>query len=505
MKKTVYILLFVFLSMAASLNQAVAQINGQIILDTGKITVVKVWGTHAERGFAYGYLLGAKIKNLYTKYIIPKFGSYFSMAHSFLAEGSNIRIDTAYITEAKAVISGAAAAGIDTTGMDYINLLLGNCLLDLDAFLGKGGKNIFNMGCSALMSWGDATAGTDLEGKSAITRHLDWEVNTYLNNNQVMVISLPSESDEQPWLLIGFAGQISVLSGTNNSGLSAFQHVLGVSGNPTFGQHYEPVWFSMRKALEKIDYNGDGVQNVNDMRSVLTDHPQGYAGPYIITTSAPASNVEDSLIALVAELTPVSPKFTFRTNIFPDSIPGDNLYAANSPIARNNAYGFCSRYNSMINAIGDGTGIGSEENWELLRNHSRNTGYNIQHMQVLPEDRVLKLSVYKNSRCAYLNDPIIFSLDSLFAPSRNIGITENDHPLLIVYPNPCRKQVYVSVQFIGASMVTLSDISGKEVRRYSLKDAAVLNINTEGISQGIYTLCVSNKSATVKRKLVIQP
>lgn len=32
-------------------------VNGEILSDTNNVTIVKLWGTSEERGFAYGYLL----------------------------------------------------------------------------------------------------------------------------------------------------------------------------------------------------------------------------------------------------------------------------------------------------------------------------------------------------------------------------------------------------------------------------------------------------------------
>ncbi len=81
------------------------------------------------------------------------------------------------------------------------------------------------MGCSSLISWGDATIGTDLDGKSVISRQLDWGVNSDLVNNQIICIHLPSEIDEQNWIGIGFAGMFSVLSGFNQD-VGVFQHMM---------------------------------------------------------------------------------------------------------------------------------------------------------------------------------------------------------------------------------------------------------------------------------------
>jgi hypothetical protein len=35
---------------------------------------------------------------------------------------------------------------------------------------------------------------------------------------------------------------------------------------------YEPIWFSLRKAIESADYNQDGLENVNDVRSLIENN-----------------------------------------------------------------------------------------------------------------------------------------------------------------------------------------------------------------------------------------
>ncbi len=41
------------------------------------------------------------------------------------------------------------------------------------------------------MSWGDATIGTCLDGKSVISRHLDWTPDPAITENQAIVIHIP--------------------------------------------------------------------------------------------------------------------------------------------------------------------------------------------------------------------------------------------------------------------------------------------------------------------------
>jgi hypothetical protein len=234
---------------------------------------VKVWGTHEERGYAVGFLLGENVNDLFENYLMPAFGSYYSMARNLMATDAHIKIDSIYIYEAMGMAEGLNASGEMDMTVDYIDVLLANSFLDFQNFLGKG-LGLDN-GCSSLISWGDATAGTDLDGKCVISRHLDWDDQPVIIRNQVMIVHFPAEEDEQPWLLIGFAGQMSVLSGLNQSGVAVMQHMLSDEyTGASLNKSYEPVWFTMRKAIESADYNGDGVNNCLDINDAVLDKYQ---------------------------------------------------------------------------------------------------------------------------------------------------------------------------------------------------------------------------------------
>ncbi len=490
----------ILISLLCFFSAGAQTVNGKILPTNNNITIVKVWGTHQERGYAQGYLLAAKIQSIYRDYIMPKFGVMLGYAKTVLLDSSNFKIDSAYVSEAKAVASGMIAAGV--TGYDYTDLLVANSLLDLSSIISLEYNIDFNMGCSSLMSWGDATAGTALNGKSVVTRNLDWEVSQYLNNNQVMVIHIPSELNEQPWVMIGFAGQISVLSGTNSSGVSAFQHVLsGLTGHAALGKGYTPIWFAIRKALESKDFNSDGMNNTNDVRSSLLESQNGYAANCIVSVSASAANLSDSLIALVAEVANTAPFHSFRSNSYDDKIPGDNLYAANSPICRNDARAYCVRYNSLTTAITTGTSIDTLLNWTLLRDYSRVVSGNIQLMQIIPELKLLKLSVYTGTP-AYNATPYYYNLDTLFNTATGIHSPDpqiaSEFLLLNNYPNPFNPSTKINYQIptindqTALTEVSLKvyDILGRDiatlVNESKSAGSHTVEFNASGLPGGIY-------------------
>ena len=465
-------------------------INGVIQSDSGNLTVVKVWGTHYERGFAYGYLMGEQISDMVDGYIKPVFGAYLDDARQIIIDGEDLQIDSVYVTEAMAVVAGMDFAGTNYGNIDYIDGLVFNAFLDILKLLGFKADSL---GCSSLMSWGDATVGTNLNGKSVISRHLDWTPNQTLINNQVVIVHIPAETDEQPFAIVGFAGQMSVLSGFNQN-VAVYQHMMSdFTGFTNHGLHYEPVWLTLRKSIEKADFNNDGVNNTQDVRDAIEINSNGFADGYIVTALAPSIADADSLVALVAELAPQSPLLTFRSNSYPDDIPGDNLYAANFEIKRNNHNHYCNRYYAVMNALGDGLEIGEDENWQIMRDNSNGQTGNLQFMQFIPELSIFKISVHHDGLPAYLNDPLVFDINELLSFSTG----KNNLPEISgirLYPNPVNDVLYLKVKkkYIGAAYSVISS-QGSIVAEGNIS-LENFTIKTYQFDPGIYFVKMGNFS-----------
>jgi len=469
--KKIFVLVFSLVLFSQIYSQ---EVNGIIVSSDEQFKVVKVWGTHEERGYAVGFLLADGVDDLMQNYLFPAFGTYYSMARTLLETETHIKIDSVYIYEAMAMADGLNASGEMSDEVDYIDVLLANAFLDFQNFVGKG-LGLDN-GCSSLISWGDATAGTDLDGKSVISRHLDWDDQPVIIRNQVMVIHFPEEENEQPWLLIGFAGQMSVLSGLNSSGVAVMQHMLSdeYTGAQTFSA-YEPIWFSLRKAIETVDYNSDGNNNCLDINAVVNQNYNGYADSYIITGVAPASEGDDSKIATIIEVTPSEPYITIRNTDYEDGIPSQNLYAANWTIARNNYLHYCVRYNAVMENIGEGTLIGKHENWQIMLDYSSACGFggtgNIQFMQYVPEDNYLRLSYHTTGGIqACENSAVEFNTIELF--EMPVIVKQPDYKSkLKTYPNPAANEIFIYVP---------SNIQNDICEIYNSLGAVVMTISVNG-------------------------
>jgi hypothetical protein len=491
------------LSLLFFINTSYAQpVNGVILSDTGNLTVVKVWGTHYERGYAYGNICGDKLMSFWNNYIIPSYGTYLPLARLIISNENYFSIDSLYVLEAKGVIDGIGAAGGDTSGINYIDLFVVNFLTDLEGFLPKKESSVQN--CSSLMNWGAATTGTDLNGKSVISHHLDaLSLDTMITQNQVMIIQIPSESDEQPWLMTGIAGQMVASQAVNQSGIAVFLNT--VNGfNAQINMAYEPMTLAIRKGIEKKDYNGDGAHNTNDIRDALNSNTNGFASGFIVCAIAPSTEGIDSLVSMVAECTPQTPYITYRNINDVDSIDGHNLYAANSMIKRNNAQGYCSRYlnvSDSINNYFNGINIGSFDNWEIMRTQSTQST-NLQFIQVIPELDMLKIAVSKLGVPAYKSQPMIFNLSDLFYCS-SVNEISNHSDGLTVYPNPTTGSIHIELhEATGTTRYEIFDLTGRILVSAAINQTAIADLSD--FTNGCYLLKVYSENSVIIKKILKQ-
>lgn len=494
MKK--HMLLFFFILISFCLK---SQVNGVIISDVNNIKLLKIWGSHVERGYAYGALLGKEINQVFGNYVKPQFGFYYPYARDIVESGLHLKFDSVFVVEAQSIVAGMNETGNNSLNLDYIDLLVCNSILDVSRLLSSPS----GISCSTLMSWGDATSGTDLSGKSVITRHLDWTTSPTLVNNQVICVSQPSEIDEQSWVSVGFAGMFSVLSGFNEH-MAVFQNMMDdFTGNASYGRQYEPIWFSLRKSVEIRDFNDDGKYNVQDVKSVLSRNSQGYAGAYLISAIAKSTEIKDSLIAMIAEISPAVPYLTFRNNDYADNIPGDNLYTANYQIARNNARNYCERYNGVVSAIGEGVNISTTSSWNIMRDYSH-LSHNLQLMQYAPELDLFKIAIYGNNKPAYQNTPVSFVISDLF--SDYTGVNDLMYtPAVSVFPNPVKEVMTINgLNRIEVPVrISVRDIAGKLVfSEVITTDMSSTHFNVSSFTEGVYIVEIKWGDMVILNKMI---
>ncbi|MBP7077258.1 MAG: hypothetical protein KBB11_09455 [Bacteroidales bacterium] len=475
-------------------------INGEVLYSDDQFEVIVVHGTHSERGYAVGFLLADRIADIFNSYLLPAFGSYYETGRMLIQTDAHISIDDDYKTEAEAMADAINDAGVMEMEVDYVDILLANSFLDLQNFVGKD-LGLDN-GCSSFINWGEATQGTSLNGTPVISRHLDWSNQQAIIRNQVLVVHIPSEENLQPWLLIGFAGQMSVLSGLNASGVAVMQHVLSdVNASASFSKGYEPIWFSLRKAIECDDFNNDGNNDALDIDSVAMQNHYGYADSYIITGVAGSYIGENERAATIIEVAPASPYATVRNTDYDDNIPGTNLYAANYAIARNNAQHYCTRYNGVKNNMGDGTMIGIEENWNIMLDYSSmcalHTSGNIQFMQYIPSLHELRLSYHTlDGDQACENEAVIFDTDVLFQLNSNISAEKPGQLAGVIYTTG--NSVFIKLPHgVATDTLKIYNSSGIMVQSFQVVDGINYFARSE-LMPGMYIMHLTNCRLTSK-------
>lgn len=467
MKRIFFFLIFIQL-VTISFGQIV---NGELFQIEDK-TVLKIWGTHQERGFAYGYLQAEEIMDVMENYILGyNFSNsiyYYGQALDFFQE--NYVIATEFEQEAHGMISGIEAAGFSlfssvlNRDLDADDVLLANAIVDLSIafdFLED------QLHCSSLSSWGNSTlADPILQGESVITRLLDWNPHQTLLDNQIIIVQIPAETDEQSWISFAFAGLIGALSGINENRIAAFMDVGNFHTHPD-PTNLNPIFFSIRSGLEKNDYNNNGENNPNDVFSAISsrNHLSGSI------THVLASTQKDSC-AIVVECNNQNGAMV-RTAADNTAIDGENLAATNhfrtlySPV-------YCNRYSNIVDSLNANSEISISRSWELLSGAAGVYG-NIQAIEFIPTtDDIYWSTSPANTMPAYTLQPTNFLLYELFQTTslEQIEIPKNE--TILLYPNP--------INFLKSNL-NIRFGKNKEVPQkidiYNVKGQLIKNVTNE--------------------------
>lgn len=498
MKKIIFSFLLCILVFTTAKAQSV---NGIILADTANYKVIQVFGGHYQRGFAYGYLCAGNIMDIWDNYIQPNYGIYMPFAKAIVGNPATFSVNSEYVLEARGIIDGVAYAGYDTTGLSYLDLFVVNFMTDLEGFMSV--KDFpETQQCSSLMNWGAATQGTDLNGKAVISHFLDAiSLNQVISRNQVVVVHFPTEADEQPWLMTGTAGQMVASQALNNNGLVVFLNTVnGFTAQQNKG--YEPMTLTLRKAVEKYDFNGDGETYVNDVKAAIDANTNGYARGFIVSAIAYSAAGNDTLISMVAECAPAVPYITYRNINDVDSVDGTNLYAANDFVKRNNAQDYCSRYINVkdsINHYFNGVNIGSADNKEIMYTQSTQSSC-LQFIQVIPENGIFTMSVANNTSPAYTQTPATLTYGFLF---NYAGINDlQAEEKLYVYPNPASDLIYMDVVSGENDEYVISDLSGKIISSGQVNQQNSIGISA--LPAGLYFIQVFSSDKLMTGKFIKQ-
>ncbi|MBN2364238.1 T9SS type A sorting domain-containing protein [candidate division WOR-3 bacterium] len=496
MKKVLIVLISSLCFTAAIHAQAV---NGDTVRVDRNILVLKVWGSHQERGYAHGYLLAPRIKNVFENYVLSSIfynnAGLYTGVRTFFEQ--NCYFNDRYLAETGAMIQGMEDAGVSVWSqvlgrdVDSVDILMTSAIDEL----------VEALECSSLSSWGPMTAQDSvLQGSLVITRMMDWTSNSVLKENHLVIVHIPSENDEQPWLSVAYSGFVAALSAVNDSGVTAFKNMGNTPSHPNPTNLY-PALLAARDAVERCDYNNDGTCDVNDVLSSFGSH--NFYGSSIIHATSEAGEI---IPALAIECDNEAGD-TFRTYSHDPGLPLYNIVCTNHFRALHPPV-YCYRYNNITDSIQADSSMTADRSWKVMSGAAGVSG-NSQMMQWIGITRTLKVSAATSDSPAYMRMPILLNADSLFEFT---GVEEN---------RECACGAFLSVSNVIFSstivvsysgnteielLISLYDISGREtlpVRRVIMNPGRSCEIPLTDFPAGMYFLRIEGVTADADRNLYL--
>ncbi len=468
--KKIILSTFLFLFIFTIVNAQI--VNGDTLTVEGK-KILKVWGSHYERGYATGYLFGDKIKDISEDYFINAlFGG-----NSYLYESTrtyfndNFQIEEKYISETQGIIDGMIEADIilfsDILGrdVDANDVLFSNAVVDIAAIVDLN----YDFGCSSLSCWGGNTIlDQELAGDLVITRNMDWTPHPTLLENHLLVVHFPSEADEVNWLSFTFPGFIGGLSSLNENGLCAFMNMGNHNQHPnTFTFH--PILLSIRNGIEVYDYDGDYEIAPEDVQTAIEENYQ-LSGSIIHT-----ANSESGLIIECNNQNGVITRDDNDNTV----IPTEHLVATNHFRELYPPAG-CYRYDNIADSLSTSSDIDIMRSWDLLAG-AAGVSNNIHTIQYAPSLNLIKWSTAKVGTPAYQIEPTVFDTEELFtySTSANPQYYQEDS-FLTVSPNPFYNSTNLSF-----SLPKTTDV---KICIYNVKGHKIITLLSEVMVQGNYSV-----------------
>lgn len=190
-------------------------LHGRIEAHAG-LTVLRVWGTPHERGYAHGRLLAER----FVATALAEFSLRFARLQPLLqqarqAQARLIEYPAPVQQELQGLWQGLIDSKVDLQmpelerAFDYTDLLVANAL------------DVFGlMGCSSFTLWGEQVEG----GGVLSARNFDWPLTgPHLLEHTILLVQHPSEG--RATASVTWPGFVGTVTGISDDGMAAFLHV----------------------------------------------------------------------------------------------------------------------------------------------------------------------------------------------------------------------------------------------------------------------------------------
>ena len=239
LRTAVPLLCLIILMVSGGPHQADAATSNGVIRQVGSQQVLNLWGSNYDMGYAHGYLLADKIRDLVDHYMISTVTRGVIAYNALLAsDASEYQWQTQYLDEIKGMAAGMVASGKSL----YVQSLGRN--IDSRDIRALNLQEQFYFGCSSFGAWGNATA----SGETLVARNLDFYYDSQGNNANYQLIIAYEPTGKTNFISFAWPGAVGVYSGMNANGITVMANT-GNLTNPYSGP-FHPVTEVYRTILE---------------------------------------------------------------------------------------------------------------------------------------------------------------------------------------------------------------------------------------------------------------
>ena len=342
------------------------ELKGRLETKSGQ-TILTVWGSHYDMGYAQGYLLGKNFLEMFDYYLLDHFGgaeNYEVNVRPYVTDHCVDPNQTPYGEELGGLLDGWKQVCADS-GWSTSSEFLGREVDINDLYTAQFVPDFFwldlgSIQCSSLSAWDDATkSDPQLAGGLIYCRILDWTTDELLIDNTVIVVYQPEDASETGWVSFTYPFFMGCLSGVSEDGVCASYNLGNHNVLQDESGKFWPILWSIRQGIENADYNGGGTHDSKDIYAAIADHPR--TGTHIVHCAGPALG-SNAVLSCVVEANNAGIAIRYPSDepdIAPDHLIATNHHRKLYPPSS------CGRYSTLLDNLSEDPNVTTKRAWDL--------------------------------------------------------------------------------------------------------------------------------------------
>jgi len=440
-------------------------LNGSIE-SIGEIRVLNLWGSWEEMGYAHGYLLGAEFLSFYEGYFLEFAGGIYNVNLARNYFNQYFEVPPEFADYASGIITGAADtvslySSVYNRDIDVLDLYIVSSAPDLSALV-----DFQQMYCSSVSAWGNATQkDPSLAGSPAISRNLDYYVDTAESILEKSLIITHDPEIGQDWISISFPGYMGCLSGMNETGISIALNMGNYSGTSITSPKFVPIGMAIALGLAESDFDNSGACDIGDLMAATIEWNR--SNTFALHLNAPTGLGYSGALGIVPEVNNHRGE-AFRYVEDEPSIAPDRIIVTNHhrvlypPIT-------CSRYSRLTDSLETNPDVNLERLWGFMGAVGGvpipGVGGTLQTMIFQQDQRRIGLAFSSSGVAAYQKTPEWIEWSDIYPNHVQESIEDEFiQPILMqVYPNPTSSILNVTAVISEVNQLEVFDLAGRQV------------------------------------------